>query len=73
MAQELIERAEPSPTVAHVASRLAINAMLRGQFEETIALCDRALAIADELGLEDIRCHVLNTRGVARVAHRGDL
>ena len=43
-AGELIERAEPSPTVAHVASRLAINTMLRGQYDETIALCDRALA-----------------------------
>ena len=70
--EELIDRAEPSPGVAHVASRLAINAMLRGRWEQTIALCDRALSIADELGLEDIRCHVLNTRGVARVAHRGD-
>ena len=66
-AHSLIEQAEPSPTVAHVASRLAINTMLRGQFEETIALCERALGIADEFDLEDIRCHVLNTRGVVRV------
>ena len=47
--------------------------MLRGQFEETIALCERALGIAEEFDLEDIRCHVLNTRGVARVTTRGDL
>ena len=72
-AQSLIEQAEPSPTVAHVASRLAVNTMLRGQFEETIALCERALGIAEEFDLEDIRCHVLNTRGVARVTTRGDL
>ncbi len=72
-AHSLIEQAEPSPTVAHVASRLVMPHMLRGQFEETIALCERALVIADEFGLEDIRCHVLNTRGVARVGHRGDL
>jgi class 3 adenylate cyclase len=72
-AHSLIERAEPSPTVAYVASRLAINHNLRGQFEETIALCEHALGIADELDLEDIRFHVLNTRGVARVGHRGDL
>ncbi|MGZ4287310.1 MAG: hypothetical protein ACXVW5_24275, partial [Solirubrobacteraceae bacterium] len=72
-AAELLETAEPSPTVARVMSRLAINHMLRGQFAETIELCGRALAIADELGLEDIRAHVLNTRGIARVTHNGDL
>jgi tetratricopeptide (TPR) repeat protein len=72
-AHSLIEQADPSPTVAHVASRLAINTMLRGQFEDTIALCQRALGIADEFDLEDIRCHVLNTRGVVRVTNRGDL
>ena len=72
-ARSLIERAEPSPTVAHVASRLAIDGMLRGRFDDTIALCERVLGIAEQLDLEDIRCHVLNTRGVARVVHRGDL
>ena len=69
----LIAQAEPSPTVAHVASRLAIDAMLGLQFDKTIALCDRALGIAEDFDLDDIRCHVLNTRGVARVAHRGDI
>jgi class 3 adenylate cyclase/tetratricopeptide (TPR) repeat protein len=72
-AADLLERAEPSPVAARVASRIAIMAMLRGQFEETIAMCDRALAIADQFDLEDIRGHVLNTRGVALVSHRGDL
>jgi class 3 adenylate cyclase/tetratricopeptide (TPR) repeat protein len=72
-AGDLIERADASAAVAHVASRLAINSMLRGRFDDTIAMCGRALAIAEELDLEDIRCHVLNTRGVARVTHRGDL
>ena len=48
--------AEPSPTVASSPARLAINAMLRGEFDETIELCERALAIADDLDLDDIRC-----------------
>jgi len=65
----LLEEAEPSPTVARVLSRLAIQTMLRGQFEETVALCERALAVADRFGLEDIYAHVLNTQGVARVNH----
>jgi class 3 adenylate cyclase/tetratricopeptide (TPR) repeat protein len=72
-AYSLIERAEPSPTVAHVASRLVIFTMLRGQVDETMALCERALGIADEFDLEDIRFHVLNTRGVIRVVYQGDL
>ncbi|HYX86696.1 MAG TPA: adenylate/guanylate cyclase domain-containing protein [Gaiellales bacterium] len=68
-AWELVEGAEPSPTVARVISRIAVNAMLRGQFEETVELCGRVLAIAAELGLEELRGHALNTRGVARVDH----
>ena len=70
--RSLLAAAEPSPTVARVLSRLAIQTMLRGQYEETVALCEQALAVADRFGLEDIHCHVLNTQGVARVNH-GDL
>jgi class 3 adenylate cyclase/tetratricopeptide (TPR) repeat protein len=72
-ARGLIERAEPSATVAYVASRLATQAMLRGEHDDTISLCDHALRIATPLELEEVRCHVLNTRGVSRVAHLGDL
>ncbi len=71
-AGELVEKAEPSPTVARVISRLAMPTMLRGEYDVTIELCERALGIADELGLDDLRSHVLNTRGVARVGH-GDV
>jgi tetratricopeptide (TPR) repeat protein len=70
--QELVERAEPSPTAAYVMTRIAINLMLRGQYEPTLALCERADAIASRFGLDEIRAHILNTRGVARVGH-GDL
>ena len=70
--RRLLDAAEPSPTVARVLSRLAIQTMLRGQYEETVALCEQALAVADRFGLDDIHCHVLNTQGVARVDH-GDL
>jgi predicted ATPase/class 3 adenylate cyclase len=71
-AEALVDRAEPSPMVAHVLSRIAINSMLRGDYAATIAACERTLAIAEQLGLEEIRAHVLNTRGVARIQH-GDL
>ena len=69
---DLVERAEPSPMVAYVTSRLAINAMLQGRYEATLDLCERAAAVAERFGLEEIRAHVLNTRGVARVNH-GDM
>jgi class 3 adenylate cyclase len=72
-ARTLLGNAEPSPTVAWVTSTLAVNTMLRGEYDETIELCERALAIADELGLDEIRAQVLNTRGVARAVHHGDL
>ena len=68
----LLRSTAPSPNVAYVTSRLAVNAALRGEFEVAIELCESALAIADAHGLEDIRGHVLNTRGFARVSHRGD-
>jgi tetratricopeptide (TPR) repeat protein len=71
-AGELLEGAEPTPTVARVLSRLAIRTNLSAHFDETIEFCSRALTIADQFGLEDIRGHVLNTQGVARIS-RGDL
>ncbi|HSD02435.1 MAG TPA: adenylate/guanylate cyclase domain-containing protein, partial [Gaiellales bacterium] len=71
-ARELAERAEPSPTVAYVMTRIAINLMLRGRFEETLAVCKRAEIVADRFGLDEIRAHILNTTGVTRVNH-GDL
>ena len=71
-AHELVDRAEPSPTVALVMSRLAINSMLQGEYQETLDLCERAGVVAERFGLEEIRGHVLNTKGVTRVNH-GDL
>jgi len=68
-AQELVDRADPSPTVAYVMTRIAINLMLRGLFEPTLALCERAEVVADRFGLDEIRAHILNTRGVTRVNH----
>ena len=48
-------------------SRIAVNAMLRGLSAECIALCERVLAITADTGLDDLRSHALNTRGVVRV------
>ena len=72
-AHELVDRAEPSPTVALVMSRLAINSMLQGEYQETLDLCERAEASWPS-GSASRRsaAHVLNTKGVTRVNH-GDL
>jgi class 3 adenylate cyclase/tetratricopeptide (TPR) repeat protein len=70
--RDLLRSTTPSPNVAYVTSRLAVNAALRGDFEVAIELCEGALGIADNYGLEGIRAHALNTRGFARVSHRGD-
>jgi class 3 adenylate cyclase/tetratricopeptide (TPR) repeat protein len=45
--------------------------MLRHEHEEAIRLGGDALALADELGLEQLRCRVLNTVGTSK-AHAGD-
>jgi tetratricopeptide (TPR) repeat protein len=66
-ALELVENAEPSPVIGRVLSRLAINAMLRGRYDQSMALSDRVLGIAGQLGLEELESHGLNTRGVTRV------
>ena len=72
-AQELVERAEPSPTVAYVMTRIAINLMLRGAIRAHARHCATApKPWPDRFGLEEIRAHILNTRGVTRVNH-GDL
>ncbi|HEY3764015.1 MAG TPA: adenylate/guanylate cyclase domain-containing protein [Gaiellales bacterium] len=69
---ELVRDAPPTPTVARVLSRIAVSSMLRARYDETMELSGRVLAITDVLGLEDLRGHALNTRGVSRVDH-GDL
>jgi class 3 adenylate cyclase/tetratricopeptide (TPR) repeat protein len=65
--RRLIEGAPPTPGVAHVMSRIAVNSMLRGASDETMDLCERVLAITADIGRDDLRAHALNTRGVARV------
>jgi class 3 adenylate cyclase/tetratricopeptide (TPR) repeat protein len=71
-ARDIVAEAEPSHMLAITLTRLAIRSMLRDQFDETIELGNRAVEIADQLGLDDIRPHALITTGTARVG-RGDL
>lgn len=55
-----------------VLGQLARFAMLGDENERTVALGSQALELAEELGRDDMRAHVLNSVGIARLA-LGDL
>jgi class 3 adenylate cyclase/tetratricopeptide (TPR) repeat protein len=66
-AAELVEGRRPSESIAFVLWTLARHAMTADENEKAVQLGRRALAIAEELGLEQVRGSVLNAVGVARV------
>jgi class 3 adenylate cyclase/tetratricopeptide (TPR) repeat protein len=66
-AQELVRDRPASPAVARVLAQSARYAMLGGRYEESIAVGRKALAMAEELGLDDVACSALNSIGGARV------
>jgi class 3 adenylate cyclase/tetratricopeptide (TPR) repeat protein len=63
----LIEPEPASWTKAFVLSHAARLNLLRARLEAAIALGRQALQIADQLDLDEIRVHSLNTIGTARV------
>lgn len=67
-AAELVAPLPDSATKASVLAQLARFQMLVLQNERSLELCADALAIADRLGLDQVRTTALNTRGCARVA-----
>jgi class 3 adenylate cyclase/tetratricopeptide (TPR) repeat protein len=71
-AAELAADLGSSRAKALLLSSLARYYTFQGQEEEAIRLGRQAVAIAEELGLEDIRAHALNYIGTARVRN-GDL
>src|SRR5207302_235629 len=70
-ARELAGELEFSPAKAYVVSSVSRFQMLSGRDEEAIRYGTEALAMADQLGLRELRAHALNNIGVSRV-HRGD-
>jgi class 3 adenylate cyclase/tetratricopeptide (TPR) repeat protein len=72
LAGDLLSRAQPSPGVAYVLSRLAIHSFLAGRNREALALCNEAIELADRFGMDELRAHALNTRGSSR-AIAGDV
>ncbi|HEU5263784.1 MAG TPA: hypothetical protein VFU34_04045, partial [Gaiellaceae bacterium] len=57
---------------AFVTSSISRFLMLAGRSEEAIRIGNEALAMAEELGLDDLRAHALNNIGVAKMSG-GDL
>ncbi len=57
-----------SPTRAQLLAVLAQHRMLMGESEEAVAIADQAIALADRLGLADVRRRALVERGSARLA-----
>ena len=57
----------PSAAKAYVLSQAARYRMLAGEDEEAIAQGKQALAMAEDLGLDELRAHALNNIGTSRV------
>ena len=65
-ALELVADAPPSRTKADVLAQAARNATIGGAGEEALRLGNEALALAEQLGLDDIRAAVFTTIGLTR-------
>jgi tetratricopeptide (TPR) repeat protein len=67
-AADLLEDAPSSRAKALVVANLArLLAVTTGQAEEATEVGRESLAIAEELGLDELKAHALNTLGIARV------
>jgi class 3 adenylate cyclase/tetratricopeptide (TPR) repeat protein len=71
-AQELVRGRESTPAAARVLAQSARYAMLAGEYEKALRFGRDALRMAEELGLDELVPHALNTIGTAR-AQSGDL
>ncbi len=70
-ARSLVSDSPLSRTQAAVVAEAARYEMLANQLDTALELGRQALAMAEELGLDDLRAHALNTIGVSR-ADMGD-
>ncbi|HEU0247629.1 MAG TPA: AAA family ATPase [Gaiellaceae bacterium] len=71
-AASLVADSPPSQPKAFVTSSISRFLMLAGRSEEAIRIGNEALAMAEDLGLDDLRAHALNNIGVAKM-YGGDL
>ncbi|HSP65692.1 MAG TPA: adenylate/guanylate cyclase domain-containing protein [Candidatus Deferrimicrobium sp.] len=71
-ARQLVEGGDVSRAKAWVMGTVAGQLSSAGENEDAIRVGREALAMAEQLGLDELRARVLNGIGVARV-HRGDM
>jgi hypothetical protein len=64
-ALELVTGAGPSPAHAHVLAQVARFDMLSGRHEESLAVADRAIELAERVGAHGPRASALITRATA--------
>jgi tetratricopeptide (TPR) repeat protein len=63
----ILEEGPETVELARATSSISQMYMLASQYEETIAWGERAMALAERLGAEDVIVHVLNNVGTARM------
>jgi class 3 adenylate cyclase/tetratricopeptide (TPR) repeat protein len=63
---ELAERLPTCPAKARAWARAARAEAIGGDAIRAVELANRALALAEELGRDELQSHVLNSRGIAR-------
>jgi class 3 adenylate cyclase/tetratricopeptide (TPR) repeat protein len=66
-ATDEVARLPDSPAKALVLSQAARYRMLADEFEDAIRIGQEALAMAERLGLDELRAHALDTLGTTRV------
>jgi class 3 adenylate cyclase/tetratricopeptide (TPR) repeat protein len=66
-AQQLVATVPPSPAKAHVLSHVSRYRALAEENEEAIRVGEEALAMAERLGLDELRAHALDNVGIAKV------
>lgn len=71
-AVELLEREPAGPELARAYGMTAVFHMLASNSRECLRLSERTLAMAEDLGLDDLRVRMRQARGVARL-ELGDL
>ncbi len=67
-AAEIVAPAEASPSKAHVLASFARFRRLSGEHEEAVRLAREALAMAEQLGLEELQADASNNLGISRFA-----
>ena len=72
LAAELLREAPPSRAKAYLLSQVSRYRMLAAEDDAAIRVGEEALAIAEELDLDEVKASVLNTIGVSRV-NEGDM